>query len=281
MEYLERRRDMFDERLQALLADVEPPALRERMEHVALSGGKRVRPMVTVLACEAAGGESDDAIDFAAGIELVHNASLVVDDIIDRSELRRGSPSAWAEFGHGSAILGSDGLLGEAFALFSAEPRAMQVVTEAMVELGEGEATELVAMPETEAEYKELARRKTGALFRAAAELGAIAADADPYAVEAFGDYAERVGVAFQIRDDVLDATADAEDLGKPTGHDAEMDRPSLVEITDLTPGEADRRAHEQSEAAIEALRTVDVAGDEDAREYLRDLAEFVVIRER
>jgi geranylgeranyl diphosphate synthase type I len=281
MEYLERRRDMFDERLQALLADVEPPALRERMEHVALSGGKRVRPMVTVLACEAAGGESDDAIDFAAGIELVHNASLVVDDIIDRSELRRGSPSAWAEFGHGSAILGSDGLLGEAFALFSAEPRAMQVVTEAMVELGEGEATELVAMPETEAEYKELARRKTGALFRAAAELGAIAADADPYAVEAFGDYAERVGVAFQIRDDVLDATGDAEDLGKPTGHDAEMDRPSLVEITDLTPGEADRRAHEQSEAAIEALRTVDVAGDEDAREYLRDLAEFVVIRER
>jgi len=281
MEYLERRRDMFDERLQALLADVEPPALRERMEHVALSGGKRVRPMVTVLACEAAGGESDDAIDFAAGIELVHNASLVVDDIIDRSELRRGSPSAWAEFGHGSAILGSDGLLGEAFALFSAEPRAMQVVTEAMVELGEGEATELVAMPETEAEYKELARRKTGALFRAAAELGAIAADADPYAVEAFGDYAERVGVAFQIRDDVLDATGDAEDLGKPTGHDAEMDRPSLVQITDLTPGEADRRAHEQSEAAIEALRTVDVAGDEDAREYLRDLAEFVVIRER
>jgi geranylgeranyl diphosphate synthase type I len=281
MEYLERRRDMFDERLQALLADVEPPALRERMEHVALSGGKRVRPMVTVLACEAAGGESDDAIDFAAGIELVHNASLVVDDIIDRSDLRRGSASAWAEFGHGPAIIASDGLLGEAFALFSAEPRAMQVVTEAMVELGEGEATELVAMPETEAEYKELARRKTGALFRAAAELGAIAADADPYAVEAFGDYAERVGVAFQIRDDVLDATGDAEDLGKPTGHDAEMDRPSLVEITDLTPEEADRRAHEKSEAAIEALRTVDIAGDEDAREYLRDLAEFVVIRER
>jgi geranylgeranyl diphosphate synthase type I len=281
MEYLERRREMFDERLAELLGDVEPPALREELEHVALSGGKRVRPMVTVLACEAVGGDAEDAIDFAAGIELVHNASLVVDDIIDRSDLRRGSPSAWAEFGHGPAILGSDGLLGEAFALFSAEPRAMQVVTEAMVELGEGEATELVAMPESEAEYMELARRKTGALFRAAAELGAIAADADPYAVEAFGDYAERVGVAFQIRDDVLDATADPEDLGKPTGLDAEMDRPSLVEITDLTPEEANDRARERSDAAIEALRTVEADGDEDARGYLRDLAEFVVVRER
>jgi geranylgeranyl diphosphate synthase type I len=281
MEYLERRREMFDERLAELLADVEPSELREQLEHVALSGGKRVRPMVAVLACEAAGGDAEDAIDFAAGIELVHNASLVVDDIIDRSDLRRGSASAWAEFGHGPAIIGSDGLLGEAFALFSAEPRAMQVVTEAMVELGEGEATELVGMPETEAEYMELARRKTGALFRAAAELGAIAAEADPYTVEAFGDYAERVGVAFQIRDDVLDATADADDLGKPTGQDAEMDRPSLVEITDLTPDEANRRAREQSDAAIEALRAVDEPGDEDAREYLRDLAEFVVVRER
>ena len=281
MEYLERRRDMFDERLAELLGEVEPPALREQLEHVALSGGKRVRPMVTVLACEAAGGDAGDAIDFAAGIELVHNASLVIDDIIDRSDLRRGSSSAWAEFGHGPAIVGSDALLGEAFAQFSAEPRAMQAVTEAMIELGEGEASELVAMPETEAEYMELARRKTGALFRAAAELGAIAADADPYAVEAFGDYAERVGVAFQIRDDVLDATADADDLGKPTGLDAQMDRPSLVEITDLAPEEANRRAKDQSEAAIEALRAVDTVGDEDAREYLRDLAEFVVVRER
>jgi len=88
----------------------------------------------------------------------------------------------------------------------------------------------------------ELARRKTGALFRAAAELGAIAADADAYTVEVFGTYAERVGVAFQIRDDVLDATADSEKLGKPAGQDAEMERPSFVEVTDLSPEEANER---------------------------------------
>ena len=291
MEYLERRRALIEGRLEPVLEAAEPNTMSDRLEHVSLSGGKRVRPMVTLLAFEAAGGElvgddgrgapaSADAVDFAVGVELVHNASLVVDDIIDESDLRRGVDSAWAAFGHGPAIVTSDGLLGEAFALFSADERAMQVVSEAMVELGEGEATELVVEPTTEAEYMELARRKTGALFRAAAELGAIAADADPYTVEAFGRYAERVGIAFQIRDDVLDATADPAALGKPTGQDAEMERPSLIQITEMTPEEANERAHEESDAALSALETAD-AVDSEAVGYLQDLAEFVVVRER
>jgi geranylgeranyl diphosphate synthase type I len=280
MEYLERRRDQVEERLEAVLDSVEPDELADEVRHVALSGGKRVRPTVTVLVCEALGGEPADAVDFAVGIELVHNASLVIDDIIDESELRRGSPAAWEAFGHGPAIIASDGLLGEAFNLFSTDERAMQTVSESMVELGEGEAMELVAEPTNEEEYMELARRKTGALFRAAAELGAIAADSDPYTVEAVGRYAERVGVAFQMRDDVLDATADAETLGKPAGTDAEMERPSLVEVTDLTTEEANERARAESDAALESLSTID-APDSQSMEYLRDLAEFVVVRER
>ncbi|WP_123535517.1 polyprenyl synthetase family protein [Halosimplex salinum] len=280
MEYLKSRRGRVEDRLEAVLDGIEPDELGEEVRHVVLSGGKRVRPTVTVLVCEALGGDVDTAVEFAVGIELVHSASLVVDDIIDRSELRRGTPSAWAEYGHGPAIIASDGLLGEAFALFSANERAMQAVSESMVELGEGEATELVAQPASEQEYMELARRKTGALFRAAAELGAIAAEADAYTVENFGKYAERVGVAFQMRDDVLDATADSEELGKPTGHDAAMERPSLVQVGDLTPEEANERAHEQSQVALDALAAVD-ADDSKAMEYLRDLAEFVVVRER
>ena len=280
MEYLERRRDRVEERLKAVLDSVEPDELADEVRHVALSGGKRVRPTVTVLVCEALGGEPADAVDFAVGIELVHNASLVIDDIIDESELRRGSPAAWEAFGHGPAIVASDGLLGEAFNLFSTDERAMQTVSESMVELGEGEAMELVAEPSNEKEYMELARRKTGALFRAAAELGAIAADSDPYTVEAVGQYAERVGVAFQMRDDVLDATADAETLGKPAGTDAEMERPSLVEVTELTTEEANERARAESDAALESLSTID-APESQSMEYLRDLAEFVVVRER
>jgi geranylgeranyl diphosphate synthase type I len=280
MEYLERRVELVNDRLREVVEAVEPDELSDELSHVTLAGGKRVRPAVTILACEAAGGRGTDAVDFAVGVELVHNASLVIDDIIDRSELRRGTPSAWKAFGYGPAIIASDGLLGEAFALFSADERATQIVAESMVELGEGEATELTAKPTNEAEYMELARRKTGALFRAAAELGAVAADADAFTVEAFGEYAERVGVAFQIRDDVLDATADAEELGKPTGQDEEMDRPSLVQITELSPEEANARAREQSDRALEALAAATVT-ESDAREYLRDLAEFVVVREK
>jgi geranylgeranyl diphosphate synthase type I len=280
MEYLEQRRDRIERRLETVLDGTEPAELRDQMEHVTLAGGKRVRPTVTVLVCDALDGDMDAAVEFAVGIELVHNASLVVDDIIDESELRRGTEAAWTAYGFGPAITASDGLIGEAFALFSTNERAMQAVAESMVDLGEGEATELVAQPVTEEEYMELARRKTGALFRAAAELGAIAADADAFTVEAFGQYAERVGVAFQMRDDVLDATADSAQLGKPTGTDAEMERPSLVEVTDLTPEEANARAREESENALEALESADVA-DSEAKRYLREFAEFVVAREK
>ncbi|WP_248515407.1 polyprenyl synthetase family protein [Salinarchaeum laminariae] len=280
MEFLQRRRSLVEDRLTEVVESVDPAELSAEMEHVALAGGKRVRPMVTILACEAAGGEPEDAVDYGVGVELVHNASLVIDDIIDRSEVRRGTDSAWLAFGHGPAIVASDGLLGEAFHLFAADGQATEVVTGAMVELGEGEATELQAIPDGEAEYLELARRKTGALFRAAAELGAIAADADQETIDAFGEYAERVGVAFQIRDDVLDATAEADDLGKPTGQDAAMDRPSVVHVTDLDPEAADVRAREEADRALAALDRVDLAND-TAEGYLRDLAEFVVVRER
>ena len=298
MEYVEARRAAIEERIAETVGAVEPTELGEQLEHVVLAGGKRVRPTLTVLVCEAAGGDvwegvdespereqpvlsadGEDALDYAVGIELVHNASLVVDDIIDRSEVRRGSASAWAEYGYGPGLVASDGLLGEAFALFSRDPRAMECVTDSLVELGEGEAIELVDRPETEHEYMELARRKTGALFRAAAELGAIAADADGRTVETLGEYAERVGVAFQIRDDVLDATADSEALGKPAGLDEEMDRPSIVRVTDRSPEELNGLAREQSDRALAALADLDLPAGE-AKDYLEYLAEFVVERD-
>jgi geranylgeranyl diphosphate synthase type I len=295
MEYVEARRAVIEKRLREVVSAVEPDELEDELAHVVLAGGKRVRPTLTLLTCEAAGGSvwadgdpgdgalgpsGETALDFAVGVELVHNASLVVDDIIDRSELRRGSESAWSAYGHGAALITSDGLLGEAFALFSADSRALESVSRALVELGEGEAVELVDRPASESEYMELARRKTGALFRTAAELGAIAADADAATIDAVGEYAERVGIAFQIRDDVLDAVGEASDLGKPTGHDDEMDRPSIVRVTGKDPAALTELAREESEAALAALDRVS-AGNETAIGYLEDLATFVVDRER
>jgi len=280
MEYIDARRATIDERLEASLADIDPEGLASPMRHSLLSGGKRVRPTLTVLTCEAVGGEMEDALEFAVGIELVHTASLVIDDVIDRASTRRGVESTWAAFDHSGAIIGSNGLLAEAFARFATNPDAMALVADALVELGEGEATELVDRPTTRAGYIELARRKTGVLFRAAAEVGAIAGGADAQTVEGLGTYAERVGVAFQIRDDVLDVVADAEKLGKPAGHDDAMNRPSLLAVTNLSPEEADRYARQQSETALRALHGVDVVNDQVER-YLRDLAHFVVNRER
>lgn len=280
MEYLEARHALVEDRLVDVMNRVEPTELRDQAEHATLSGGKRVRPTVTILSCETLGGEPEDAVDFAVGVELVHTASLVVDDIIDESAVRRGNQSLWSAYGHSSAVIASDGLMGEAFELFSPSPKALERVADAIVELGEGEATELVAHPLTEAEYLALARRKTGALFRAAAELGAIAAAAESSAVEALGRYAERVGIAFQIRDDVLDATAAEVDLGKPTGQDAAMGRPSLVQIADIPPETANAKAREHADAAIDALDGIDIY-DPTARDYLVELADFVVTRER
>lgn len=280
MEFLDHRQQLVEDRLAEVIGHVEGTNHAERMGHVTLADGKRVRPMVTILACEAVGGEAESAVDFGVGIELVHTASLVIDDIIDRSTVRRGVDSNWTKYGYGSALVTSDGLMGEAFALFSGEPEATQSVAEAIVELGEGEAMELADGPTNFDEYMELARRKTGALFRAAAELGAIAAAADPSTVESLGEFAEGVGIAFQIRDDVLDATAEATALGKPTGTDADMDRPSVVHVTDLSPTEANQRARAEARQAKAALDRVDIA-DDRAEAYLRDLAEFVVGRER
>lgn len=280
MEDLDRRRALVEERLEAVLGEIDPPELARSMDHVTFAGGKRVRPAITLLSCEALGGAPRDAVDFAAGVELVHTASLVVDDIIDESRVRRGVESAWAKFGIGPAIIASDGLLGEAFELFSGEPAALRIVSDAMVELGQGEAVELVERPTNEPEYRELARRKTGALFKAAAELGAVAAGHSGDRVAAMGEYAERVGIAFQMRDDVLDATATEEVLGKPAGRDAKMQRPSMIEVTELSPAEVNGRAWDEAEAALDALEGLDPVNDA-AAEYLAELATFVVERER
>jgi len=293
MESVEQRRKAIEAALETVVSGVEDAELNEELESVVLSEGKRVRPTLTLLVWEAVTGRPADqgsverteemaktALDFAVGIELVHNASLVVDDIIDRSPLRRGDASAWAEHGHGPALVASNGLLGEAFRQFESHPAAMEAVANAMVELGAGEATELTDKPDTEAEYVELARQKTGALFRAAAELGAIAGEADAETIEAVGDYAERVGIAFQIKDDVLDETADESELGKPTGLDAEMDRPSILQVTDRSPEAVTALAREQAEAAVGSLERATLP-EQSIESQLETLAEFVVEREQ
>tara|TARA_Y100000996_G_scaffold179582_1_gene140374 strand:- start:1520 stop:2362 length:843 start_codon:yes stop_codon:yes gene_type:complete len=269
---------LIENHISEIIDEISLPKLRDSIKYSTLSGGKRLRPTLTLLSCELVGGDLAKAIDFAVGIELIHTASLIVDDIIDSSPFRRKQYSSWVEFGHSDAVISSDGLIGEAFNLFSIDPIALECVSKAMADLGSGEAMELVSPPQNEEQYLDLARRKTGSLFRAAAELGGIAAQSDQSTITALGDYAEAVGMAFQIRDDVLDATADPEILGKPTGQDAMLERPSLLRVAGISPLEANSRAHLQANNALRILGTIQTTNP-TTLDYLSELVNFAVTR--
>ena len=269
---------LIENHISEIIDEISLPKLRDSIKYSTLSGGKRLRPTLTLLSCELVGGDLAKAIDFAVGIELIHTASLIVDDIIDSSPFRRKQYSSWVEFGHSDAVISSDGLIGEAFNLFSIDPIALECVSKAMADLGSGEAMELVSPPQNEEQYLDLARRKTGSLFRAAAELGGIAAQSDQSTITALGDYAEAVGMAFQIRDDVLDATADPEILGKPTGQDAMLERPSLLRVAGISPLDANSRAHLQANNALRILGTIQTTNP-TTLDYLSELVNFAVTR--
>jgi geranylgeranyl diphosphate synthase type I len=289
MESFDERVEEVDDEIRALASTVEPESLADSVLHVSTSGGKRVRPVLTTLACEAVTGDAptddqrDAALRFAVGVEFVHTSALVADDIIDRSDVRRGVPTVHEEFGHDSAVLTSNVLLGKALETID-DREAVAVMVDAVENLGEGEAMELAGDVRVPDDYVELARKKTGALFVAACEVGGIAGDATDDEREALRDYGLHLGVAFQIRDDVLDYTASEEELGKPVGKDAVLERPSLValhsrendaRLADSVAFARDR-AYEHVETAREALDRLE---ETDAVEEMRSLTDFVVDR--
>lgn len=278
MHYLDVHRSTLETRLSEVVNEINLPPLRKSVQHSALSNGKRFRPLLTLISCESVGGDPEEAINFAVGIELIHTASLIIDDIIDSSTIRRNNTSSWVEFGHSDAVISSDSLIGEAFTLFSSNPLALECVSKAMEDLGSGEAMEIVSQPQNEAQYLDLARRKTGSLFRAAAELGGIAAKSDPSTINLLGRYAESLGMAFQIRDDVLDVTSNVLTLGKPIGQDAHLNRPSLLQVAGISPLEANSRAHLQANKALRILGEIETINGVSL-DYLSELVNFAISR--
>ncbi len=283
---LESYVDEVEDGIQDVGRDVEPHVLRDAFLHVCLSGGKRLRPALTLASFEACEGrDRDRARRFAVGVELVHTSALVADDVIDRSDLRRGEPTVHEEYGHDVAVLSSNVLLGKALEVIDDE-RAVEVMVDAVGDLGEGEAMELAVDDWTTDDYKGLAYRKTAALFVAACEVGAVAAEAPEVWRRALREYGRHLGLAFQIRDDVLDYTSTADDLGKPVGKDALLDRPSLVAVHSKREDArlkdsvefAREEARSHSDAAAEALETLP---DSESKQLLVGLAEYSVERRR
>ena len=205
----------------------DEPLLAKMVGDLVRAGGKRMRPRIALLSFAACGGKPErleSVIDAAAAFELIHTASLVHDDIIDQSPLRRGRPTLHVAYGVSHALVAGDFLFTRGFGLSGRLTRDVIAVTEeACVRLAEGEVMEqrLLAEEVDEERYLAIVIKKTAEPIRACAKAGALLADAPPEIVNALGQYGVEVGIAFQIADDVLDIAGDPAETGKVVGQDA------------------------------------------------------------
>ncbi len=280
-----------DAALQQLFSAPTPELTRlyEAMRYSVMNGGKRVRPLLAYAACEALGGAAAQANGAACAVELIHAYSLVHDDLpaMDDDDLRRGQPTTHKAFDEACAILAGDGLQSLAFdALLDpnlsdldAETRLRMVTALARAAgpagMVGGQAIDLgsVGLKLDQQALEFMHRHKTGALIEAAVYLGALASGrARPDALEALQTYAQAIGLAFQVQDDILDVESDTTTLGKRQGADIARDKPTYPALLGLEAAKA--YALELRDQALQAVRPFDAAA-----EPLRELARYIVER--
>ena len=220
--------------------------LQEAMRYSVLAGGKRVRPVLTLAFCDALGGDWHKALPFACGLELVHTYSLIHDDLpcMDDDDFRRGKPTCHKVYGETMAVLAGDALQPEAFRMIAAAPgmndrqRLDAIAVLAAACGGDGMVAGQVLDTEgkcrEEDEIKLLHSLKTGAMICAAAELGCIAANGDATVRAKAVEFGRHIGLAFQVRDDMLDVIADEAEFGKPVGSDREEGKVTFVDLLGL-----------------------------------------------
>ncbi len=270
-----------------------PRRLREAMRYSLLSPGKRFRPLLVLMAAEACNGELQAAMAAAAAVEMVHAYSLIHDDLpaMDDDDLRRGRPTCHKQFDEATAILAGDALLALAFQTLAEMPSRPEIAARSCAVLARaagpcrlvgGQADDMRGVSPADSSSTDerlqhleaIHARKTGALISASLELGALAAGADGVRLEALEQYGRRLGLAFQITDDLLDARGDAAALGKRVGKDAEQGKltfPGLLGVT-----ESQAWAERLIGEAREALSPFNEAG-----EALSLLAQYVLERNR
>lgn len=255
------------------------------MRYSALSPGKRIRPILCLAAAEACGADPVVALDAACAVELIHAFSLIHDDLpaIDNDDLRRGQPTCHVKFGEATAILAGDALFALAFRAIAGLPAPAERVVAVLKILAEATGSdglvggEMLDILSEGAEpsrplLEKIHRGKTGALIRAATEIGAVLAGVDSSVRKACAGYGEAIGLAFQIADDVLNETSTAEQLGKAVGSDKERSKLTYPAVVGLE--ESRRIAEGLRQAALQHLESL--PGDTS---LLVELAGFSVVR--
>ncbi len=291
--YLSQRLTLIDGALERHLPpeDVLPATLHRAMRYSVFAGGKRIRPVLMMAACEAVGGEPERVLPAACAMEMIHTYSLIHDDLpaMDDDDFRRGRPTNHKVFGEATAILAGDALLTEAFVLLSGSEasrevpaailcRVIQLISRAAGSQGmvggqvvdmesEGKAIDFPTL-----EY--IHTRKTGALMLASIQAGALIGGADEEAYGALTRYGEYAGLAFQVADDILDITGDQAELGKDVGSDQARGKATYPALLGLS--EARARAAELKDLAVSALSPLG-----ERAEPLREIARFIVERSR
>jgi len=278
--------------------ELQEDVLTRSLHYVVSGGGKRLRPVLAMAACDLVGGDPELVVQPAAAIELIHTYSLVHDDLpcMDDDDMRRDKPTAHKVFGEAVALLTGDALLTYAFEVIartealSPEIRICLVreVAEASGEQGMvlGQVLDM-CYTETAAAFAVGSERnrwltrlermhglKTGKLLRVSARVGALCGGCVPEQLALITQYAEKVGLAFQIQDDLLDAVGDSGRLGKKTGGDARLGKLTYVSLLGL-----DRAAKQRDKALAEAGQALDSFGDR--ADFLRALADYIGLRER
>ena len=266
-----------------------PAGLGEAMRYGVLDGGKRLRPLLVLAACDAVAGEPVAALRAAVAVELIHAYSLVHDDMpcMDNDVLRRGKPTVHVKFGQAQAMLAGDAMQALAFEVLTPEEGvapALQARLTALLAraaghagMAGGQAIDLASIGRTldETALRDMHRRKTGALLQASVLMGAACGRVDAPAWRALADYGAAVGLAFQVVDDILDVTQASETLGKTAGKDLDHNKPTYVSVLGLDA--ARRHADDLREQALAALVR---SGLGAAAGWLAVLADKVVERE-
>lgn len=265
----------------------EKGLLGESMRYSLIGGGKRIRPVLALASAEATGGDPQEILPAACALEIIHTYSLIHDDLpaMDNDDYRRGRLANHKVFGEGNAILAGDGLLTYAFQL-AAQPlpgispeRQLRVIRELAHAAGPegmvgGQSADLAAEGKqlTLSEIEHIHRLKTGAMLIVSARLGAILAGATEEKVEALTRYAQAIGLAFQIKDDILDIEGDSETLGKPAQSDLRQHKSTYPSLLGLDGAKAELKAKvAEAHAALEPLS--------DRAAFLHDLADYIAER--